>query len=685
MLHSLRSRLALVIALITVAASCVVAMSWSLATGLIDRFDAAAVEVVAETDFNLQLAGSLIRAEEATERYAAGDRGALREVVAVADGLLAALDAGAEGVEFEPGPEADLRSSAAARMTLARRLAQHAPPAGTPAAGAVRSRLDDLLRHTEQDFSGLTRANTAEVAEQLEGADAARVRLAAQIGAAVALLIGLFLALAATVQRNVLRPLRSFRLRVERLRRGEFEAEGLLRGPTEIVMLVQSFDSMAGELSEAQARLRFQALHDELTGLGNRHRLVEQLALLQADGREATVVFIDLDDFKTVNDSLGHGAGDALLADLAERLRRTVRADDVPVRLGGDEFAVLLVDTTPEDADALSQRLLEVLKAPVQIAGFEVASTASIGVASSASAGYEALMRNADMAMYAAKTAGKGRVATFHDGLHTDALARLGLAAELRRAYEQGEFRLHYQPIVRSGPEGTGVSHVEALLRWEHPERGLLAPGAFLPVLEELPLMTQVGGWVLQQALRDLAVLRADQPELGVAVNITAPQLRSSGFAEEVAAALSAAALPPSALVLELTERDAMDDEAQARQLQALRALGVSLALDDFGTGYSSLAALRWLPVDVLKIDRSFVGRMENGEQDRTVVQATIAMAHALGLVIVAEGVESEAQDRYLDALGCDLQQGYLHARPMPADEVLRWVRKCVRSPLLVA
>jgi diguanylate cyclase (GGDEF)-like protein len=494
--------------------------------------------------------------------------------------------------------------------------------------------------------------------------------LGVAISLAFGLLLGLFLALAVTVQTSVLRPLWHFRERVEQLGRGEFRAGSPLRGPTEIVTLAESFDLMATDLQSAEAMLRRKALEDELTGLGNRHALVEELARLQDSQREATVIFIDLDNFKTVNDSLGHSAGDALLAELAARLRATIREGDVAIRLGGDEFAVLLVDTSRPDADRLSHRLLDAIKAPVDVVGFDISSTASIGIADSRSDGYDALLRNADIAMYAAKAAGKGQVAAFHDGLHTNALTKLNLAAELRRAYERSEFRLHYQPILRNRAGGGEVAHVEALLRWQHPERGLLGPGAFLAVAEELPLMQQISSWVLRQALLDLRDLRELQPDLGVAVNVTANQLRSPEFVSEVLAALAAAELPASSLILELTERDAMDDDVQVRHLAALRRQGVTLALDDFGTGYSSLAALRWLPVDILKIDRSFVGSIENGPQDRTVVQATIAMAHALGLVTVADGVETPEQDQHLNDLSCDYLQGYLHARPMAPDAV---------------
>ena len=307
----------------------------------------------------------------------------------------------------------------------------------------------------------------------------------------------------------------------------------------------------------------------------------------------------------------------------------------------------------------------------MEIAGCDVSPTASIGIAHSGSEGHDTLLRNADMAMYAAKGNGKAQVAAFHPGLYESALTKLNLAADLHRGYERSEFRLHYQPILHNEAAGGGVAHVEALLRWQHPERGLLSPGAFLSVAEELSVMDQIGSWVLRRALRDLREMRRLHPDLGVAVNVTARQLRSAGFVREVTAALDAFDIPATSLVLELTERDAMDDEVQGGHLAALRRRGVSLALDDFGTGYSSLAALRCLPVNMLKIDRSFVGRIDHSDQDRAVVQATIAMAHALGLLTVAEGVETEEQNRYLNDSSCDLVQGYLHARPMAFDDLL--------------
>ena len=680
MLQSLRSRLALVLVLITVATSCVVLMSWSVANGLMNRFDSGATEVVAETNFNLDQMVLLGTVPEHAERYAHGDLAALDDVDLVAAQVLRSVDEGAAAVEFETGVESVLRASVVRHMTALRALTRSAPRSGPGMAG-LRGQMDDLAARAERDFSLLTHANTEEIADKLKSAAGERGRLGSGTAAAVLLLLGLFLVLAVTVQKSVLKPLRHFRQRVERLGRGDFAAVEVLRGPTEITTLARSFDEMAGDLQTAQATLRRKALHDELTGLSNRHALMEELARLEQSQQQATVLFIDLDNFKTVNDSLGHGAGDALLAELAARLLATVRSEDLVVRLGGDEFAVLLVESSRDEAERLSHRLLDVLRAPVEVAGFEVSSTASIGISETRSDGYEALLRNADMAMYAAKASGKGQVASFHAGLHTDALTRLNLAADLRRAFDRDEFRLHYQPILRTAAAGGGTAHVEALLRWQHPERGLLAPGAFLPVLEELPLMQQVSAWVLGQALHDLSGLRQLHADLNVAVNITASQLRSTTFTDEVTGALVAHGLPPDSLVLELTERDAMDDDVQARQLAGLRAAGVALALDDFGTGYSSLAALRWLPVDILKIDRSFVVRIENGAQDRSVVQATITMAHALGLSTVAEGVETEEQDRVLADLSCDFVQGYLHARPMAVDALHGWLGQTLAVP----
>ena len=452
------------------------------------------------------------------------------------------------------------------------------------------------------------------------------------------------------------------------------------------------------------AALELQANTDSLTGLPNRRRFRERLrtalhprGLVDVESGEVAVLLVDLDGFKGVNDSLGHAAGDRLLVAVAERLRRCVRAGDVVARLGGDEFAVL-VESVKDASSATgrtcplttAERIVEVLGAPVEIAGTAVTTGASIGVAATADgppAGGEvvdcdALLRRADTAMYAAKRAGRNRVRVFEESLRAEADGRAQLEADLRRAVRDEEFSLVYQPIVNLTTDA--VTAVEALLRWRHPERGLLAPAQFLHAVEELGLMTEIGRWVLHRACADaqgwqnLTGNTADPLPLsggrdevrpgagiGVHVNVSATQLAVPGLVQDVRAALTAAGLDPALLTVELTEHAVIrDTNAASRTLQALRALGVTVALDDFGVGHSSLAHLHSLPVDVVKIDRSFVAALTDASDD-TVTAAVLSLVAALGLRPVAEGVERPEQTARLRALACPEAQGYHFARPV--------------------
>jgi PAS domain S-box-containing protein len=434
-----------------------------------------------------------------------------------------------------------------------------------------------------------------------------------------------------------------------------------------------------------EAELTRQALHDPLTGLGNRtlfrERVAAALARAARSGGAATgagvaVLFLDIDHFKTVNDSLGHGAGDALLTTVAQRLLNATRGCDAVARLGGDEFAVL-VDG-------------------VALAGAEVTVGVSIGIATSAHAETaEALLRDADVAMYRAKARGRGEFLIFEPAMHVAAMARLQLEGELRRSVaHQVEvgfspdgaapsdasgpdgFRLAFQPIISLA---TGeVQGVEALLRWQHAERGLVPPMEFVPLAEETGLIVPLGRWVLHAACRQAGAWRRAHPSaaaLHVAVNVAERQLRDPDFVADVRAALAAGQLPSEALLLEITEGALVQEPERVRRtLVALKALGVRLAVDDFGTGYSSLSYLQRFPIDVLKIDKSFVRGVASEEGDRAIARTVVALGRTLGLHTVAEGVETEAQRAVLAGLGCDLGQGYLFARPLASGDVLAFV-----------
>jgi len=425
-----------------------------------------------------------------------------------------------------------------------------------------------------------------------------------------------------------------------------------------------------------QDRLAHQALHDALTGLPNRALFYDRLehALTRSDGGVA-VLFMDLDNLKVVNDSLGHTAGDQLLIALAGRLRACLRPVDTVARLGGDEFTILLEDVVDTGAPTqLAEGIAELLRKPFELFGRDVYVSASIGVAVSGpgKAHPDDLLRRADVAMYKAKDAGKGQHKLFDDDMDEEALSRLAGEGDLRRAIDQGELRLYYQPKVpltsHRGPIG-----MEALVRWQHPQRGLIAPEEFLPLAEETGLIVDLGRWVLQEACRQCRRWQESPVHgepLSICVNLSARQFQGGQLVREVEEALRTADLPPTSLMVEITESVMMQDvESAAATLRTLRSQGVEVAIDDFGIGYSSLSYLYHFPVDSLKIDRSFVATLESTMRTRSLVQGIISLGHALGLTVVAEGVETPEQLTLLRAMGCDKAQGYLFARPLPAVE----------------
>ena len=429
-------------------------------------------------------------------------------------------------------------------------------------------------------------------------------------------------------------------------------------------------------------QLRHQAFHDSLTGLPNRALFLERVQQAEADGDEpgspVAVLFIDLDNLKILNDSLGHEGGDALLCAVASRLEECTRPGDTPARLGGDEFALLLAGAdTACEAPAVAARLLSLLAQPLQIADRVVRPGVSIGVASSdALGGASDLVRAADAAMYAAKKAGKGRVEVFQPRHHAAEMTRQQLRADLQQALERRQFVLHHQPIVDLVTGG--IVSFEALLRWQHPTRGLLAPGEFIALAEESDLILALGRWVLREACQHASGWQRSGSRgagVKVSVNISARQFCDAGLVEEVENALAAADLDPRLLTVELTETLLLQDTAVTmRRIAGLRDLGVSLALDDFGTGYSSLSYLRRFPIDILKMDKSFLEDTPGNEQDEAVVRAIVDIGTTLQLQLVAEGVETAQQAAALASLGCPFGQGYHFARPLPYPEALRLV-----------
>ncbi|HEX5831856.1 MAG TPA: EAL domain-containing protein [Gemmatimonadaceae bacterium] len=439
------------------------------------------------------------------------------------------------------------------------------------------------------------------------------------------------------------------------------------------------------ERKRLEAALTRQAFHDALTGLANRALFRQRVARALLRAADAppervpgvAVLFLDLDDFKGVNDGLGHAAGDRLLAIVAARLRDCVGAGDTVARLGGDEFALLVERARDaDDVARLADAVRETLRTPVSLEGREVAVTASIGIVFAARGDtVDALLGNADLAMYRAKGSGKGQVAYFEPAMHVAVMERLALEADLRTALERGELHVVYQPVVELD-SGRPVG-VETLLRWSHPVRGAVPPSVFVPIAEEMGLIESLGRWVLREACRQGVAWQGHAPPspaasgFAVGVNLSGRQLQRPGFVADVAAALAESGLPPGCLVLEITESVLMRDTAATlAALRALKALGVRLAVDDFGTGYSSLQYLQRFPIDVLKIDRAFVDHVARGGNDAALMRTILALGDTMALRTVAEGVETEEQRVTLQQLGCVLGQGYLFAYPLPADEV---------------
>ncbi|MEA2361377.1 MAG: hypothetical protein QOD71_522 [Thermoleophilaceae bacterium] len=434
----------------------------------------------------------------------------------------------------------------------------------------------------------------------------------------------------------------------------------------------------AVERSRAEDEMRHNALHDPLTGLPNRtlfvDRLAQALAQCQRRGTSVAVLFLDLDQFKLVNDSLGHAVGDELLQVLASRLDEALRPGDTVARFGGDEFLIISDDLRDaSEAGLIAERTLGALSRSFAIAGGEHYVSASIGIAVAEGVQREPedLIREADAAMYRSKERGPGNYERYDEAMRARSLSRLNTESELRRALEGDELRVHYQPMVAL--ETARVLGVEALVRWEHPERGLLPPADFITVAEETGLILPLGEWVLNEACRQAATWHAErpgEPPLGISVNVSSSQVGVK-LPALVAQVLEETGLAPSALSLEVTESVLVDDaESTMQVLRELKALGLKLVLDDFGTGYSSLAYVKRFPIDVLKIDRSFVSDIGTEDHDTTIVEAIISMARGLRVGVIAEGVETPVQASALQTLGCTLAQGYYYARPMPADEL---------------
>lgn len=433
------------------------------------------------------------------------------------------------------------------------------------------------------------------------------------------------------------------------------------------------------ERKRIQAELQYAAFHDSLTRLRNRSFFMERLGkALARDGSAAptncSLLFLDLDRFKIVNDSLGHLQGDALLKEVAQRLRHCVRTQDTLARIGGDEFAILIEDSADLSTPVLiAETILQAMRPPIQLGRQSVFPSCSIGIVHIGEPGAvpDDLMRDADIAMYEAKRAGPGDYAIFDASMHQNAVARLTLQTDLRQAIERGEFHLAYQPIV--DPASGSILSLEALLRWNHPVRGAIGPAEFVPVAEELGLIRQIDRWVMREACRQLSEWqhRYANPELRLSINTSAAEFVDADFLGALADVLAQSGLPPQSLELEITEGIFLNaSPGIAATIAAVRQMGVRIALDDFGTGYSSLSYINRYPIDTIKIDKSFIDGVVSNSQTRAIVELIVKLGAALNLNIVAEGVETQDQTEVLMRIGCRAIQGYHFARPLAKEDV---------------
>lgn len=443
----------------------------------------------------------------------------------------------------------------------------------------------------------------------------------------------------------------------------------------EVMYYMASFTDIS-ERKAAEARIEHLAHHDVLTGLPNRFsfeiRLEQAILTAHREQKLLALFFIDLDKFKYINDTLGHHFGDKLLVTIAQRLNNCVRENDIVARIGGDEFVVVLTGLDhPEHAGSIAEKLCTEISRPCDIDGHDIQSTTSIGVSiyPNDALSVEALMKNADVAMYHAKDSGRNNFQFFSNEMLIVIQKRLQFEHDIEQAIHKGEFELHYQPQV-TAKEGA-IFGVEALIRWNHPQRGLVAPTSFIIVAEETGKIHQIGDWVINEACHQLAQWKQRGINIQVSINLSAMQLQSNTLLNTVKVAMQHHSIEQDELEFEITETSAMQEpELALRQLHELRQLGVKLAIDDFGTGYSSLAYIKRLPVQILKLDRTFVRDISSDENDAEISAATITLAHNLGLKVVAEGVETEAQRDFLLSYHCDYLQGYLFSKPLPAAEI---------------
>ncbi|MEO0495871.1 MAG: EAL domain-containing protein [Pseudomonadota bacterium] len=491
--------------------------------------------------------------------------------------------------------------------------------------------------------------------------------------------------------------------RAKKVADGDLSARMEIKGRSEIADLGRSLNKMIDAMQSHMSQIHDLAYTDATTKLPNRvffrRELQRTLDLARRNNRKGALLFIDLDGFKKVNDTLGHDAGDLLLKEFARRVSLTIRDADMisrasetgdlddrndasVARIGGDEFTLLLPELArPDDAAIVSRRIIELMEEPFTVKGQQVFVGASIGISCFPEDGADpgVLLKNADMAMYAAKAAGKNTYVFFSRDMNVKAHSRMSVETDLRLAVEAQEFEVHYQPKVCTTNEE--IKGYEALVRWNHPTRGMVSPGEFIPMAEDTGLILPIGYWVLEEACRFAKALHGEGRKLPVAVNVSMAQFERKDFADRVLEILDRTGIDPKLLELEITESMAMSDTTHAREItQELRALGIKFAIDDFGTGYSSLSTITKLPFDVFKIDRSFINQMGDDREARIIVKTILAMAQSLELETLAEGVETKEQAEQLGELGCHDAQGFLYAKPMSGDALRKWIESHEKS-----
>ena len=534
--------------------------------------------------------------------------------------------------------------------------------------------LSDSTNTTQEVAS--TPRRSEQVNELVEDAREAEDDHTRLVGALLALGVFTVVLVSTFVSRSIRKPLKDLKIGADAFAQGDLSYRIPIARRDELGEALEMFNTMAAALEGGRENLEHQAFHDTLTGLPNRSlfqdRLAHALARQERDHKPLAVLLVDLDDFKTVNDSLGHAAGDELLKFVAAALGSVLRPADTAARLGGDEFAVLVEDMRGrKDALRVADRIIEALTDRIMIEDKEVFVHGSVGIA--ITYGQESaddVLRNADVAMYAAKNQGKARYQVFDGAMHEGVMERLDLKTSLQRAIEGNQFVVHYQPLfeLSSGR----ITSAEALVRWNHPERGLVLPGEFIPIAEETGLILEIGRFVLEEACRQLSWWQMNyDSDFSVSVNLSGRQLQEADVVEQVRKGLAAGPVAGGSLTLELTESVLMNDtEGTIAKLTALRSLGVHLAIDDFGTGYSSLGYLRNFPIETIKIDRSFTQGVDQGPEDSALARAIIRLADTLGMKSVAEGVETQEQIEQLVALGCETGQGFVFAPALPPDEL---------------